>query len=469
MSRPGVRKRREGGQILVLFVLVLVAVMGFAALVLDVGVLRVTNARLQNAFDAGALAGSALLPDDPAGASALAFQYAQRNYPSLVPGDVTITFRCVIGGLSGAPRTSDVQAGVCDPGLNHPFTCNVTNCQNAGSPPTNWQADCVPGEGNKCNTIVLQGKVNVAYHFGPAVGVDSGSTQLVTAVGCTGLCGQKPTNPIDLVIIIDRSGSMSNGDALNARAAAQAVLGTYDPAEQWIGLGILGPAQTTNGCRTASSSQNPGTANYPADLRRWVPVGLSGTAPAPNVDDYHQPAAFSPLANSIACFTINGSTDLSDPFYAAIFELRNFGRPNCAITPVSGCATQGIIMMTDGQPNQSASIPAATGDYCAEASNAATTAKNDGIEVFTIGFLPDSSTNPNCVDGTGVWHNVPVRTLLASMATQPSSDGGCPGTSNDDGDHFYCVAKTSSSGSLAIQFVRAAQALAGGTKLIKLP
>jgi hypothetical protein len=55
------------------------------------------------------------------------------------------------------------------------------------------------------------------------------------------------------------------------------------------------------------------------------------------------------------------------------------------------------------------------------------------------------------------------------MATQPSADGGCPGTSNDDGDHFFCVAKTAPASSLSVQFVRAAQALAGGTKLIKLP
>ncbi|MGH2408295.1 MAG: VWA domain-containing protein [Candidatus Limnocylindrales bacterium] len=453
------RKRRERGQILVLFVLVLVAVMGAAALVIDVGILRTTNARLQNAFDAGALAGSALLPDDPNGASALAYQFALRNYPDLTPADVTVTFRCVIGGLSGAPRASDVQAGVCNPGLNHAFTCNVTGCQNAGSPPVNWEADCVPAEGNKCNTIVLTGKVNVAYHFGPAVGVDSGSTQLVTAVGCTGLCGQKPTNPIDLVIIVDRSGSMSGVDATNARTATDSVRKSYDPAEQWIGLSLLGPSQTTAGCQSWHSNANPGTAAFPADLRRWVPIGLSGDSPAPNVDAYTTDP-LSPLAHAIACFDVNGSTDLSDPIYAAIFELTNYGRAN---------ATKGIIMMTDGQPNQSVAAPVGN-NYCAEASQAATTAKNAGIEFFTIGFGLDGGNNATCDDSTGAWHGLQARTLLASMATQPSVDGGCEGTSNTDGDHFFCVPKTAGiSGNLTTQFQRAASALAGGTKLIKLP
>lgn len=455
--------RREHGQILVLFVLVLVVVLGFAALVIDVGVLRISNARLQNALDAGALAGSALLPDDPNGASAAAYQYAQLNYcggrsscSDLPLSDITVTFRCVIGGLSGAPRATDVQAGVCNPGVNHAFTCNVTGCQNAGSPPVNWQADCVPAEGNKCNTIVLNGRVTVPYHFGPVVGADSGTTQLVTAVGCTGLCGVKPTNPIDLVIIVDRTGSMNGVDAANARTAADSVRQQYDPAEQWIGLSLLGPSLPPSGTCPTVVDPTLGSASFPANLQRWLPIGLSGDAPAPNIDHYSDP--LSPLRNAIACFTVGDATDLSDPIYAAIFELRNFGRPN---------STKGIILETDGQPNESVATPV-NNDYCAEALIAAQAAKNAGIELFTIGFGLDGSNNVN--DPRACPSGPLPRTLLAMMATQPSVDGGCPGTSNDDGDHFFCVPKTAGvSANLATQFQRAASALAGGTKLIKLP
>ena len=58
MSNPGREPKREQGQIIVLFVLAIVVIMGFAALVIDVGVLRNANQNLWNAMDAGSLAGA---------------------------------------------------------------------------------------------------------------------------------------------------------------------------------------------------------------------------------------------------------------------------------------------------------------------------------------------------------------------------------------------------------------------------
>ena len=55
------------------------------------------------------------------------------------------------------------------------------------------------------------------------------------------------------------------------------------------------------------------------------------------------------------------------------------------------------------------------------------------------------------------------------MATD-SVDAGCPGNSNDDGDHFFCLPKSSgASTNLSALFKQAANALVGGTKLIQLP
>ena len=69
----------------------------------------------------------------------------------------------------------------------------------------------------------------------------------------------------------------------------------------------------------------------------------------------------------------------------------------------------------------------------------------------------------------GAWQGVKARTLLAAMATD-SVDGGCPGSSNDDGDHFFCVPKTTgASANLTALFKAAANALVGGTRLIQLP
>lgn len=447
LSSPGQRSRRrregEHGQIIVLFVLAMVLIMGAAALVIDVGVLRNSNQNLWNALDSGALAGVQELPADASNASSVALQYANLNYPDGLPSGVTVGFRCVIGSVGGVPRSSDVPA-VCDPGGNASWTCNAKICSSI----------CDPDEGDTCNTIVLESAATVPYEFGPAAGVDSGTTQTVISAACKGACGAKPEAPVDLVVVVDRTQSMNGVDTSNAKAAADAVRKAYNPAEQWMGFGMLGPSQTASGCVTTPDG-SLGTANLPSDLRRWIPIPLSGIG-APLNESYT--SSSSSMANAISCYSNSSvGTDLSDPLPMATYELLNDGR--------SG-VTKGIILMTDGQPNNSV---AGGSNYCAQSDAAATATKNAGVELFTIGFGLDGSNDATCPDTSGAWHNKKATELLASMATN-SVDNGCPGTSNDDGDHFFCIPKTSgASTNLSQLFKQAANALAGGSKLIQLP
>ena len=62
MLRRRSRKQGEHGQVVVLFALSLVVVLAFAAIVVDIGMLRNDRQNLANAMDAGALAGGTLLP-----------------------------------------------------------------------------------------------------------------------------------------------------------------------------------------------------------------------------------------------------------------------------------------------------------------------------------------------------------------------------------------------------------------------
>ena len=112
------RRDGERGQILVMFTLVLVVLMGFAALVIDVGVLRKANQDLWNSLDSGALAGAVSLPDDSAAATAAARRFATENYPGLDPATISVGFRCVVGDRNndGTPDPGDVPA-VCNPGV----------------------------------------------------------------------------------------------------------------------------------------------------------------------------------------------------------------------------------------------------------------------------------------------------------------------------------------------------------------
>ena len=403
MSKSRRRREDERGQIIILFVLALVVIMGFASLAIDIGVLRNANQNLWNALDAGALAGASQLPADGTNADAIARQYAATNYPGGLPAGTTVTFRCVVGSLGSTPRLSDVPA-VCDPGGGVTWTCNTAICV----------AVCEPANGDTCNTIVLQAAATVKYNFGVAVGVDSGTTGAVTSAACRGPCGQEPITPVDLEVVVDRTSSMSGVDTTNARNAADAVRKAYDPVRQWMALGCSVRGTNGGGC-VVTPAGSIGSANMPTDLRRWVPVGLSGLG-APVNEDYTQSS--SSFAKAVACY-VNSSTgtDLNDPITAAAYDLLNNGR--------SG-VIKGIILMTDGQPNASTK---AGPNYCALSSTAATAVKNSGIELFTIGFGLDGTNDIACPDTSGAWKGKTARTLLASMATTPSTaDAPAPRT-----------------------------------------
>jgi hypothetical protein len=73
----------ERGSVAVMLALALTVLLGFAALVVDVGLSWAVRAEAQTAADAAALAGAARLADGPAGAVAAVRQYLDANVPGL--------------------------------------------------------------------------------------------------------------------------------------------------------------------------------------------------------------------------------------------------------------------------------------------------------------------------------------------------------------------------------------------------
>jgi Flp pilus assembly protein TadG len=88
-------KRDDRGQAMVMTVLFTMALLGMAALVLDVGSWFRAHRNLQATADAAALAGAQALPDDPGQAGSLASQYADKNQPALT--GMTVDF---VNGIS---------------------------------------------------------------------------------------------------------------------------------------------------------------------------------------------------------------------------------------------------------------------------------------------------------------------------------------------------------------------------------
>jgi hypothetical protein len=455
----------ERGQIIILFALVLVVIVLFAGIVVDLGMLRNDRQTLVNTMDAAALAGGTRLPVDgsvaPAGASAgsqytlanaLIASTISANYPTLSSSEYTITYKCLIGIDSSSPPqpyiSRDVPA-VCDPHYSLTHAPLASDFVGAGATRV---SSCDPRAGDKCNVVVVTGTATTQYVLGPVVGIMSGSTGAVQSASCKGPCGQSPLTPVDVALVIDRTSSMSGTDTTNAKAAANSIVSLYNPALQWLALGTLGPSTTPPGACAAAPAGSIGTANAPADLRRWVPVGLSGIGSVIS-------STYAKISSNISCYTNSSTgTDLADPVTMAAYELIHNGR--------GATVRKGIILETDGQPNTAVGSGP---NYCALADAAATAAKAQGIEIFTIGFGlgPSDGGDPRCPDSSGFWHNKTATALLASMSTQPTlgitvarpTGTDCSAAENSDLDHFFCQPK---SGDLTLVFQAAAAQLATG-------
>lgn len=452
----GAFHRRKSGQFLVLTALLMVVIVGFMALVVDVGLFVHGRQELQTAVDAAALAAAQELPENGDLAEALAQDYMDANDVDIPLDQRDITFRCIVGDRNGdtQPDAIDVPL-VCDPGAGASFTCSGGLCVS----PCDFS-----GPDNKCNTVVVGATKDVPFILAPVLGVFQESTGDIRAAACRGACGGPPTVPLDMVMIIDRTRSMSTTDLDNAKDAARAVLEFLDPARHHIGLAVLPQSTTANHCQSVAN----GDMNSP-DVGDWVVVDLS--------DDYKNPDgtlnAGSELVSTIDCLELApspcyswwgpppypwcpGQTNIGEPVKRATEHLLAAGRPE---------VKQGIILLTDGQAN----LPY-DDNPCLYAFNQSEAAKGNGDEIFTIGFGIDGT---RCdYDSSGPYDNVLVTELLADMATESLDDCGHCDTSgereaeNIDGDHFLCEAKSED---LAPLFQYAVEVMAAGSRLIQIP
>ena len=426
------RGNDERGAVAVIFALVLIILFGATAFAIDLSRLYHERQVLQNAVDFGALAGAQDLPVQgsvqAAVASTDARNVALANAPQLATATLNITFRCIVGDRNGD--------GVPDP-ADIPFVCGPSS----GTWSTGWNVKvgqkashpCDPTLGDKCNTIRLSTSENVPFYFAPAIGTNSGNTGAVNAASCKGQCGAA-SSPLDVVMVLDRTGSMTPADIVNVKNAAQSILSFYDSSQQWVGLVALPYGPTGNKCAIA----DPQLYTPPiATASNWEAVPLSS--------DYTRADGTlntsSAIVQTINCLqrtnnptvlvnganqTSHGHTNLGDPLDAARAMLAAEGRPTVPDV---------IIFETDGQANQPWGW-----QPCAYLNNKATVAKNAGQDIFTIAYGLDSPP-VKCNDTSGTFFNKYATTNLAAAATNSTDDvpGGCGPNENKDGDNYFCT------------------------------
>ncbi len=188
--------RHEDGQSLIVMALVLVVLLGFVGLVIDVGRAYVAQLQLQQAVDAAALAAGQTLPNSTS-ALQFAIDYSAKGknaHPySMTAEDPVVTFRCV-----PALEADGVTCG-------------------ANSDPIPATKECIGTPGtvspSTCNAVQVRQTAKVSMTFGRLF-LPNWTVSAKATVGARGGAAK----PLDVMVVLDRTGSMENSCDFNVLA-----------------------------------------------------------------------------------------------------------------------------------------------------------------------------------------------------------------------------------------------------------
>ena len=372
MTREKRHFRLESGQVAVLVALLLVPLLAITGLVIDVGYAYFAQRSLQSQADAAALAGAQQLPDGNASVS-LAKQYGSgakaKNYKNLGLVVEEVTTRC----LKSVPG--------CEP----------------------------------VNAVVVDETANVNTLFTRVLGIKS-FTVHVKSTACSP-CG---TRPLDIMLVLDRTGSMCQDhwgnydpnctDLNNAKAGMKTFLSYMDSSLQHVGLAVLPPA-TSIGNRCAV----PQTANYDSRSSPYTVVPL-----ASDFTVNGQLNLNSNLVQTINCVQGNANTAYANALEAAQAELDLHGRPD---------APDIIVFLSDGAANTGPTYYATTSPYrkqpCHQGVWSSNVIKNRGTLIYSIGYdLNANNGGANvCTSYTGALEtpSITAYSAIQQIASRPDT------------------------------------------------
>ncbi len=321
-STRSFRNQRGVTAVVIAIAMMLLAAAG--ALGYDIARLAFARQQLRNAVDAAAQAVAVDMPVTSAStATQLAKSYAMANDPNLSNSDITVDYFCVVAKASdGSPDQRQIPA-TCNPGT---WTDSATftykgkkQCPDTSSV---CAIPCVPSTTVKCNAVQVSATRIVPFVFGPAINIPSAPVAAAT-VSCRGTCGgEAAPNPMNVVVMADRTGSMLNwsgGDTLTnmkaLRDGISSMLTVMDQRVQYVAMGAIHkskptssnpvaplttadnfftklantsssttPAQTldtgnVNGCNAATNAGTGSKYKYHNDVLTgtWVPVNFTNS------------------------------------------------------------------------------------------------------------------------------------------------------------------------------------------------
>lgn len=278
------RLRDENGQVVALFAVgLLIAMLGIAGLVMDVGQAYVTKRKLQSTADAAALAAAAALPSVSAATAAAGSYGAGGQNP-----------------VAGATQTT---AAWCLKSVGYCYG----NPAGPGSLATNGMA----------NGVAVTETASVSTTFLKLFGVGS-LTVKAKATAC-GLCGTKPLN---IALVVDRTGSMADNIS-DLKQGLSTFGASLDPDLDYISLLVLPPAPGGSACTPAASR-----TGLPLNSGDSYPSGSDSSYTVVHYSHDYLNANGSLNANSrlvqqMSCITASGATSYKQALVAAQQELAN--------------------------------------------------------------------------------------------------------------------------------------------------
>lgn len=362
------RARAQRGQILPIVSLALVVLLGIAAFGIDVGYAYYAKRQLQSATDAAALAGAQDLPNGTT-AIATATSYATANTPA---------------NLSNLQFTYQVKCTTT--------ATNSAGCNSAVNP----------------NALVVNGTASTNTWFAKIFGISK-----FDVAAHANACSPCSSVPVDIVVAIDRTGSMcldanNNADCTdldNAKAGVRTMLGLLNPPYAQVGMIAFPPLQTKT---TAVCTDPQGTSTnytaYDSASRLYLADQIGSDYKTGNSLNTASGLYKHTVAGSSGCIFADGYTSYSEALRQSQAELDAHGRPNVQDV---------IVFLTDGEANigsiygvNDANYPPGNVDDeqpCKSAKDVATSIKDEGTIIYSIGYA--LGTNTKCTGGGWTWIN----------------------------------------------------------------
>ena len=343
------------GQTLPLVVVFMFSILVFAGLVIDFGNAYRVQKALQASADASAAAGA---------------------------GQLTMVYPPNAANANAAAQKYGSQSGGVNPITGVP----------AGDVSQNVSVTCAPQAGYNCtngypNTVTVDETANVPTYLLKLLGFST--IQLKAHAQACSPCGGVP---LDVMVVLDRTGSMSSNSKLSqAKAGINAFMKTMDPTLDNVGLAVLPPAPSTSQSCVDVDPYFNGTKRYPDGSQQYdgnggtysmnnaayVLVPLSNSY-ATSTGNLNMSSSF---MSTLSCVKAGGGTAYAEAIDAAYQELVKDGR----------AGTQKIIVfLSDGAANDAPTFMASTSPYrtnpCGQGVTSAGVAKAAKVLLYSIAY-----------------------------------------------------------------------------------